>query len=67
MSEELFKFEILWAGWECDYKAEVRDGKLYVSGKEWSKSDLEERIKAYAIALRDAEKALGLMNGDLEK
>ncbi len=61
MSGRLFEFEILWAGWEGDYEAEVKDGKLYVSRKEWSKSDLKERIAAYRIAIRDAEKALELM------
>lgn len=62
MSGKSFNFEILWAGWEGDYKAEVIDGKLYVSHKEWSRSDLKERIAVYKVALRDAEKALGLMN-----
>ncbi len=55
------EFEIFWAGWEGDYEAEVRDGKLYVSGKEWSKSALKERIAAYKVAIRNAEKALELM------
>ena len=55
------EFEIFWAGWEGDYEAEVRDGKLYVSGKEWSKSDLKERIAAYKVAIKNAEKALELM------
>ena len=61
MNGKLFKFEILWAGWEGDYEAEVRDRKLYVSEKEWSKSDLKERIAAYKVAIKNAEEALELM------
>ena len=66
----VFDFEILWAGWECDYDAiiaEKKNGKLILMIKhnnEYHEEKfklLEDKIKEYEIALYKTKQALSLL------
>ncbi len=69
--KELFRFDMLWLGWECDPYAwimERPDGTRYLqmtnhgSPYEADPVELVERIQYYKTVLADSEKALTMLD-----
>ncbi len=68
---EVYKFRVLWHGWECDSYAwimERADGTRYIKmtnhGGEYiaSVEELEERITHYKDVIEETQKALRLLS-----
>ena len=71
--KELFKFKVLWLGWEMDNDAwimERANGTRYIKmtdhGREYiaSVGELEERVTNYLEVLEETKEAIKLLNGE---
>jgi hypothetical protein len=68
--KQIFAFDVLYSGWECDYRAWVYEkpngtrylamtnhGNIYVAPRK----HLEDKIKEYKQVIEDTEKAIALI------
>ena len=69
--KEIFKFPVLWEGWECDslgWVVEDDDGSRFIvmtnhgSPYEADPQELRDRIAEYHRVITESERALSLLN-----